>query len=184
MASWAPAVAAGLGRKLDNIVWVGIGADADTLARYVPEARAAVLSMAQLEDPEQAGTLLGEHLSHPSDRIVFFLGPHAAMPTLQLLHALEVLRDRTRAVVLQAPNLDGTWLEEHFNHDQMDTELGIPVSYIVVPAQERRALPVPPKSAHGAVGIDVVNLDPPTVDDQQAVHRALLVLLAHKAREW
>jgi hypothetical protein len=181
-ASWSPDARAAIARRLGSIVWVTVGTDL-ALAEEI-EARSV-----RLDGLEGEGLLdrLSAELPHPHQRLVFVVGRAEAPPLLRILHAQEVLRDHTRAVVLVDPDLQAAeaWIAEHFQHDALDTELNIPITYVVVRASPGPDLPDRPVPRSGARALDVVNLPPvPHLAPRPQLERALLVLLAQKSRGW
>ena len=181
-ASWAPDARAAIARRLGSIVWVTAGTDLavpDTI-----DARSV-----RLEGFEGEAVLerLSAELPEPHQRLVFVVGRAEALALLRILHAQEVLRDHTRAVVLVDPDLQAAeaWIAEHFQHDALDTELNIPISYIVVRAAPGPDLPDRPVPRSGARALDVVNLSPVAgLGPRPHLERALLMLLAQKSRGW
>jgi len=181
-ASWAPDARAAIARRLGSIVWVTAGTDLalpDTI-----DARGV-----RLEGFAAEGLLerLSAELHEPHQRLVFVVGRGEVMALLRVLHAQEVLRDHTRAVVLVDPDLEAAeaWIAEHFQHDALDTELNIPITYVVVRASPGSDLPDRPVPRSGARALDVVNLSPVVgLGPRPHLERALLVLLAQKSRGW
>jgi len=181
-ASWSPDARAAIARRLGSIVWVTAGTD---LA--VPDAIDA--RGVRLEGFDEEGLLerLSAELHEPHQRLVFVVGRAEAMALLRTLQAQEVLRDHTRAVVLVDPDLAAAeaWIAEHFQHDALDTELNIPISYVVVKAAPGPDLPDRPLPKSGARALDVVNLSPVAgLGPRPHLERALLLLLAQKSRGW
>jgi hypothetical protein len=181
-ASWAPEARAAIARRLGSIVWVTAGTD---LA--IPDAIEA--RGVRLEGFDGEGLLerLSAELHEPHQRLVFVVGRTEAMALLRILHAQEVLRDHTRAVVLVDPDLVAAeaWIAEHFQHDALDTELNIPISYVVVRDATGPDLPDRPVPRSGARALDVVNLSPVAgLGPRPHLERALLLLLAQKSRGW
>ena len=181
-ASWAPEARAAIARRLGSIVWVTVGTD---LA--LPDAIDA--RGVRLEGLEGEGLLdrLSAELPEPHQRLVFVVGRGETLALLRVLHAQEVLRDHTRAVVLVDPDLEAAeaWIAEHFQHDALDTELNIPITYVVVRASPGPDLPARPVPRSGARALDVVNLSPvANLGPRPHLERALLVLLAQKSRGW
>jgi hypothetical protein len=185
LAAWAPEARAALARRLDAIVWVTTGTDLD-----LPGALGARGVRLERVDTEGSAALLerlsGE-LPEPHQRLVFVVGRSEAAALLQALHAQEVLRDHTRAVVLVDPDLEAAepWIAEHFQHDALDTELNVPITYVVLRGAPGPGLPERATPRSGARALDVVNLAPvPGLGPRPHVERALIVLLAHKSRGW
>ena len=181
-ASWAPDARAAIARRLGSIVWVTAGTD---LAVPDPiDARGV-----RLEGFDGEGLLerLSAELPEPHQRLVFVVGRAEALGLLRNLHAQEVLRDHTRAVVLVDPDLHAAeaWIAEHFHHDALDTELNIPITYVVVRAAPGPDLPHRPVARSGSRALDVVNLSPVAgLGPRPHLERALLLLLAQKSRGW
>jgi hypothetical protein len=126
-------------------------------------------------------------LDEAHERLVFVVGRAEALPLLRILHAEATLRDYTRAVVLVDPDLEAAedWIAAHFDHDALDTELNIPISYVVVRAAPGPDLPHRPMPKSGARALDVVNLSPVAgLGPRPHLERALLLLLAQKSRGW
>ena len=181
-ASWTPDARATIARRLGSIVWVTAGTDI-----AVPDAIDA--RNVRLEGFEAEGLLerLSAELPEPHQRLVFVVGRSEALALLRILHAQEVLRDHTRAVVLVDPDLEAAeaWIAEHFQHDALDTELNIPITYVVVRAAPGPDLPDRPAPRSGARALDVVNLSPLAgLGPRPHLERALLMLLAQKSRGW
>jgi hypothetical protein len=185
LVAWSPEARAALARRLGSIVWVTTGTD---LA--VAEALGAPAVRLEGLDAGASKALLerlSPELAEPHQRLVFVVGRGEAPALLRVLRAEEVLRDHTRAVVLVDPDLDAEepWIAEHFHHDALDTELNIPISYIVVNAAPGPGLPERPVPRSGSRALDVVNLSPVNgLGPRPHLERALLVLLAQKSRGW
>ena len=181
-ASWAPDARAAIARRLDSIVWVTAATD---LA--VPDAIDARGVRFEGFDGEGLLERLSAELHEPHQRLVFVVGRQEAMALLRTLRAQDVLRDHTRAVVLVDPDLAAAeaWIAEHFQHDALDTELNVPISYVVVKAAPGPDLPHRPIPKSGARALDVVNLSPVAgLGPRPPLERALLLLLAQKSRGW
>jgi hypothetical protein len=184
-AAWTPAARATIARRLGSIVWVTAGTGLELAAEI--DARSVRLEGLDAEGSAALLERLSAELHEPHQRLVFVVGRAEAMGLLRLLQAQEVLRDHTRAVVLVDPDLEGaaSWIAEHFQHDALDTELNIPISYIVVEAAPGPGLPERPVPRSGARALDVVNLSPvPGLGPRPHLERALLMLLAQKSRGW
>jgi hypothetical protein len=185
LAGWGPDARSVLLRRLESIVWVSTGTDVD-----VPEALGVRgIRLERLDAGASAALLerLSTELAEPHQRLVFVVGRSEAPALLRILHAQEVLRDHTRAVVLVDPDLGAAapWIDEHFQHDALDTELNIPITYVVLRAEPGPGLPERAAPRSGARALDVVNLSPvPGLGPRPHLERALVVLLAHKARGW
>jgi len=89
---------------------------------------------------------LGELLSDLSRRVVFVGEGAAAQEWTELLHAEAGLRDRTLALVGIEAELKAAWLEEHFSHEAMDTELERHTAFfhLAFEGVEERGWPQPP----------------------------------------
>jgi hypothetical protein len=185
-ASWAPETRAAIARRLGSIVWMTAGTDLDVPAEI--DARNVRLEGL---DADGARARLVERvegeLDEAHERLVFVVGRAEALPLLRILHAEATLRDYTRAVVLVDPDLEAAedWIAAHFDHDALDTELNIPISYVVVRAAPGPDLPHRPMPKSGAHALDVVNLSPVAgLGPRPHLERALLLLLAQKSRGW
>ncbi len=185
LVAWSPDARSALARRLGSIVWVSTGTDLD-----VPDAlgvRGIRLDNLDATASEALLERLSTELVEAHQRLVFVAGRSEAQALLRILHAQEVLRDHTRAVVLIDPDLEAAepWIAEHFHHDALDTELNIPISYVVVKSVPGPDLPDRPVPRSGARALDVVNLAPvPGLGPRPHLERALLVLLAQKSRGW
>lgn len=185
LAAWSPDAQAAIARRLGSIVWVTSGTDLD-----VPDAIGARGVRLEGLDANASAALLerlSAELPEAHQRLVFVVGRSEAGALLRILHAQEVLRDHTRAVVLVDPDLEAAeaWIAEHFQHDALDTELNVPITYVVVKAAPGPDLPERPLPRSGARALDVVNLDPVAgLAPRPHLERALLVLLAQKSRGW
>ena len=185
LAAWSPDARAALARRLGSIVWVTTGTDLD-----VPETIGVTGVRLPALDADASKALLerlSAELPEAHQRLVFVVGRSESAALLRILHAQEVLRDHTRAVVLVDPDLEAAepWIAEHFQHDALDTELNVPISYVVVKASPGPDLPHRPVPRSGARALDVVNLAPVAgLGPRPHLERALLVLLAQKSRGW
>jgi hypothetical protein len=185
LAAWSPDVQAAIARRLGSIVWVSTGTDLDV--PHAIGARSIRLERLDAEASEALVERLSTELAEAHQRLVFVVGRSETAALLRILRAQEVLRDNTRAVVLVDPDLDAAdaWIAEHFQHDALDTELNIPITYVVLKSAAGPDLPERPVSRSGSRALDVVNLAPvPGLGPRPHLERALLVLLAHKSRGW
>ena len=125
------------------------GAMAESLREWV--------EVVSLEVPkEELRGAVEDLLGDLSSRVVLVSEGEAAQEWSELLHGHEGLRDRTLAVVGIQAVLDSQWLEEHFDHESMDTEMERQTPYFQLsfsgdgdnkgwpepplPASERRAV--------------------------------------------
>ncbi len=123
-----------LRRRNAHNIWavLGEGGLADGLARALAgllgEARSARIRGGEPEDLARA---LDGLLEAGSDRLVLVVLGGAVGPLLRCLHAEPGLRDRTRMVlgVGAALGPERGWLAEHFDHEQMDTEISRALPY-------------------------------------------------------
>ena len=98
---------------------------------------------------------LGELLGDASRRVILVGAGKSAQEWTELLHAEAGLRDRTLAVIGLEAELNSTWLEEHFSHEAMDTELERNTAFFHLGFQGREGCgwpqPVVPDSLRTAV---------------------------------
>ncbi|RME20855.1 MAG: hypothetical protein D6798_19545 [Deltaproteobacteria bacterium] len=119
-------------------------------------------------------TAVDAGLEADSDRVVFLGAGRAVQRVLAALADSPGLRDRTAAVVSSggAIQVDGfrRWLDAHFNHDVMDTELRRSIPFISIidvdPAAplarswQAQRFPIPPDIPQGRRPIEVIDLGP------------------------
>lgn len=133
---WTPGVREALARRMADVrlVWLGdAGLD-------VPEVATAVMP-----GPDAAEAVLEPLLERPEVRLVMAARGASAQPLLALLRDAPRLRDRLRAVLLVAPELDAAWLADKFSHEAFDTELMRQVPYLALRVPGIAPLPDPPE---------------------------------------
>ncbi len=123
-----------LRRRNAHNIWVVVGGGG--LAAGLAEALAELLGAAHSAhisggDPEVLARALDGLLEAGADRLVLIVLGGAAGALLRCLHAEPRLRDRTRMVlgVGAALGPERSWLAEHFDHEQMDTEISRALPY-------------------------------------------------------
>ena len=194
VATWAPAIRAGLARRLAHVAWVELG---DGLGAAWSEALPALRHHPIPADADDGQVLAAIEAATPapSDRLVLVSSGAGVMRLLRLLHGHPALRDRALVVLslggaVTSDRDDGAWISAHFTHEQMEPELQRAIVYGFVtrvdPAAPLAAswaaqrLHTPPTPASGRKTIDAVDLGPldtahlPPV----ALSRALLVWVA------
>ena len=153
----------------ENLLWV-IRGDAMRLELQALLPKAVTLDVGFDAMSAELEKLLGD----VSTRLVLVGGGAAAFEWTQLLHQNEGLRDRTLAVVgidgeLGEPNR--AWLEEHFNHDTMDTELERLTPWIQLSFGGEEASPNWPEPAMPVserLSVDSIGLGPVPAKRQDA----------------
>jgi hypothetical protein len=174
VAAWAPAVQAGLTRRLSHVAWVEVGAGLGAAwSEALPALRRHAIP-AEADDIEALDALEAATPA-PSDRLVLVSRGPGLMRLLRLLHGHPALRDRTLVVlslggpVTSGPD-DAAWVSAHFTHEQMEPELQRAIVYGFVtrvdPAAPLAAswaaqrLDTPPIPASGRKTIEAVDLGP------------------------
>ena len=174
VATWAPALQAGLTRRLSHVAFVEVGAGLGTEWRVaLPHLRLHALP----EDADDDAVLSTIEAALPasSDRLVWVAPGAQVMRVVRLLHGDPALRDRTLVVVsLGGPVATdpdhATWLAAHFTHEQMEPELQRAIAYAFITRVDPAAplaqswsaqrLVAPPVPGSGRVTIDTIDLGP------------------------
>jgi len=138
VAGWSEALLENLRRRNSLNTWavVGQGALVEGLAaeleRTLGQGRAAHVPVDGDTAPEALAEALDALLPAPSARLVLLVRGDAAGPLLACLHGNPGLRDRARLVLGVGAALGpaAAWLEEHFDHHQMDTEIARALPYM------------------------------------------------------
>lgn len=168
---WTPAVEAALARRLADVrlVWLG-----------EPALAVPAVATATMPSVEAAEPVLEPLLERPEVRLVLAARGAAAQPLLALLRDAPRLRDRLRAVLLVAPEIDAAWLAEKFTHEAFDTELMRQVPYLALRVPGVAPLPDPPEppSARRAVLPVDLGVVPPEVVGDARVGQATAAVLA------
>lgn len=101
---------------------------------------------------------MGEAMGGAQDRVVL-AARSAAGSLLKLALAAPGLRDRLAAVLLIDPEIDPAWIERHFHHHLLDTELYRQVPWLILRhRQDHPPLSTPPAPQTGRLSIEVVDL--------------------------
>lgn len=124
VAGWSEKVTDGLVRRHEVARWVLMGADP-----LIEPLRQALGDEAVLVVAEDAVEVLDDALSQLSDRAVFVAHGERVDHLVRLLHARPDLRDKALAIVALQARFDPSWMEEHFDHVSMDTELSRATPY-------------------------------------------------------
>ncbi len=208
VAARAGAVRAALARKLAHVVFVGLDlpgreAMAEALDRPFPDlgelARFPAPDPAA-PDPEAAVALaeaLLAELPDPAARLAILAPGERAFSAVVALHAHDLLRDRTLALVSLGGPLRagprGDWLAARFRHEELEPELMRTIAYLsavaVDPgdplaggpeAWEAQRFVEPPLPPTGRRAIEAVDLGPLALDslDPGDIALALALLLA------
>lgn len=165
----SPALRAEVARRLADtrLVWIG--------EPPVPVPVAGAFA----GDTAAAESVLDAQLERPETRLVLATAGDAR-PLLQLLKDAPALRDRLRAVLLFAADLDPAWAAAEVSHVAFDTELSRRVPWFVLrrPGQPMLAdPPEPPTGRRSLVPIDLGEL-PDEARADPRVGRALALLVA------
>ncbi|NOY27473.1 MAG: hypothetical protein GXP62_16535 [Oligoflexia bacterium] len=202
VAAWTPRLQALLARRMADVVFVLDGL-ADPLATRILEAwpglRAVVLPPYSLDPTAESSVealfdAVEGVLLRGSDRVVMVSAGLATQRSLAALAEGGGLRDRCLAVVALGGQIQteefAPWLDQHFNHDSLDTELKRSVPYLsvvdidpadpVAQAWSRQRFPVPVPLKTGRAPVDVVDLGPLVLAEihPRELARGLLLLLA------
>lgn len=202
VAAWSEALQAVLARRLADVVFVLDGLPADLareLGAAVPGLRTLVLP-APPDDPTGPDAVealfqpVEAALTQDSDRVVLVASGASARRGLAALVEGGGLRDRCLAFLSLGGELQTAaarpWMAEHFDNEQLDTELKRSVPYFsVVEVDPARPLerdwaeqrfPVPPPLPSGRAAVEVVDLGPLHLAalPPRVLARGLLLLLA------
>lgn len=128
VATWSEGLQGVLERRHAHLKWVVLGDLAlhQALLTRLGSGR-AVAQSAQVEDLQAE---LEAWVPELADRVVLVASGDALMPLLAALHASPGLRDRVLAVVSVAGRFGAEWIDEHFTHEAMDTEIARGTPYL------------------------------------------------------
>jgi hypothetical protein len=184
IAAWDATVQAAIARRLSDVVVVVLGIDASPLIQAVPHAK--VEAVDQASEATLCALLPGSH----QRMVIIAQGTHVH-EVLAVLHSCEILRDRVVVVlslgtaVMSEEHCD--WMEDHFQHKELDTELNRRTLYMAITdggethldASEQR-FPERAELPSGWAPIESVDLGPLVLAQQDPSHfaRALWVLLS------
>ena len=131
-----------LRRRTDQQLWVLVGQGIALRPRLTELLGEGVLELGQL-GPQALVEALEEPLSELSSRLVFVVQGPGAIVVAQAMHDNPGLRDKVLAVVGVAADLSEhqSWLEEHFDHEQLDTEIHRTTPWFHLAFLERGVLP-------------------------------------------
>jgi len=195
VAAWSTGLQEVLSRRLAAVVMVldGLSAPlAQELGAAVPGLRCLVLPEGSQVEP--AFDAIEERLEQDADRVILVAGGVGIQRSLRALAEGAGLRDRTLAVLslggqVRSPEMLH-WLDEHFTHEALDTELRRTVPYLsIVDVDPARPLdrdwaeqrfPVPAPTVSGRVPVEIVDLGPLHLAGihPRVLARGLLLLLA------
>jgi hypothetical protein len=137
-----PSLAEVLRRRTDQQLWVLVGEGLDLAPRLRELLGEAVLSVDEAQ-PEALVEALQEPLSELSSRLVFLVQGAGAITVVQAMHGHPGLRDKVLAVVGVGADLGPHqgWLAEHFDHEQLDTEIHRATPWFHLAFLEEEGLP-------------------------------------------
>lgn len=168
VADWSAPVTAAVLRRLGEVPLVWLGA---------PAVEIAVPTTTTL--PARDDAAMERLLDRPDRRIVVAAAGRDAQGLLAWLHDAPGLRDRVRAVLLVAPELDSDWLAAHWGHAAFETELVHEVPFLVLRADAAGArLPDPTPAPNHRASLTPVDLGAVAVPSASVHGRALAALLA------
>jgi hypothetical protein len=184
IAAWDATVQAAIARRLSDVVVAVLGIDATPLIQAAPHA--TVKAVDQASEATLCALLPDSH-----QRMVIIAQGMHVHEVLAVLHSCAVLRDRVVVMLSLGTAVMSEehrgWMEDHFQHKELDTELNRRTLYMAITdggeahldASDQR-FPERAELPSGWAPIESVDLGPLVLAQQDPSHfaRALWVLLS------